>query len=126
MKTRQSAALAASIASIFLAAACSSAPAQMTVHGTVVVPDNVLGAAVPVQDGSEVTVTDPSGKVIGFTTLDGNVPQGGTDQLIYGFTVRVPEGEPSYGITVNGLTGITQFTQKQMSRGPAICSGDVC
>ncbi len=106
--------------------ACSSAPQQMTVNGTVIVPDDVLGATSPVSDGSQVTITDPSGKVIGFTTLNGNAPQGATLTLTYGFTVKVPEGESSYGITVNGLSGTERYTQQQMQQGPALCSGDAC
>jgi len=106
--------------------ACSSAPQQMTVNGTVIVPDDSLSDPSPVSDGSQVTVTDPSGKVIGFTTLNGNAPQGATLTLTYGFTVKVPEGESSYGITVNGLSGTERYTQKQMQQGPALCSGDAC
>lgn len=57
--------------------ACSSAPQDMTVNGTVIVPDNpASGDTSPVTDGTQVTVTDPSGKVIGFTTLNGNAPRG--------------------------------------------------
>ena len=68
----------------------------------------------------------PSGKVIGFTSLNGNAPQGATFTLTFGFTVKVPEGESSYGIHVDGLTGTTQFTQKQMQQGPALCAGSAC
>jgi hypothetical protein len=107
--------------------ACSSPPPQMTVNGTVVVSDNpVAGITSPVDVGSQVTVTDPSGKVIGFTTLNGNATQGALYTLTYGFTVKVPEGESSYGITVSGLTGTTRFTQQQMMQGPAICAGNAC
>jgi hypothetical protein len=117
-------------AAIFLATAlssCSSPPAQMTVNGTVIVPDNpVSGDTSTVSDSSQVTVTDPAGKVIGFTTLDGNAPQGATFTLTYGFTLKVPEGEASYGIAVSGLTGVTRFTQAQMKAGPALCGGDAC
>jgi hypothetical protein len=99
----------------------------MTVSGTVVVPDDpAAGAYPPVDIGSQVTVTDPAGKVIGFTALNGNASQGATFTLSFGFTVKVPEGESSYGIQVDGLTGTTQFTQAQMQDGPALCSGDAC
>ena len=107
--------------------ACSSAPQQMTVNGTVIVPDNpVSGDTSSVTEGTQVTVTDPSGKVIGFTALNDNAPQGATFTLTYGFTVKVPEGDSSYGIAVSSLTGITRFTQQQMQQGPALCGGDAC
>jgi hypothetical protein len=108
-------------------AGCSSAPQYMTVNGTVTVYDNPgTGIVEPVQAGSQVTVTDPAGKVIGFTTLNENAKQGAVFTLTYGFTVKVPEGESSYGIAVNGLQGTMQFTQKQMQQGPALCAGDAC
>ena len=120
--------LAAVFSALFLLAACgSSPPPDMTVHGTVVVSDNPAGGQpAPVDVGSQVTVTDPSGKVIGFTSLDGNAPQGATFTLTFGFTAKVPEGESSYGITVSGLSGTTRFTQAQMQQGPAICAGTAC
>lgn len=118
------------IAAAILAAAlssCSSTPAQMTVHGTVVVEDNpAAGINPPVDVGSQVTVTDPAGKVIGFTSLNGDADQGATFTLTFGFTMKVPEGESSYGITVQGLTGTTRYTEAQMRKGPAICAGDAC
>ena len=60
------------IAAIALTASsgCSSTPQDMTVKGTVVVEDNpAAGIDPPVQVGSQVTVTDPAGKVIGFGSL---------------------------------------------------------
>ena len=127
---RSSTAAASFAAAALLAAAlssCSSTPATMTVHGTVTVPDNpAAGEPSPVSDTSQVTVTDPSGKVLAFTTLDGDAPQGRTFTLTYGFTVKVPEGESSYGVHVAGLDGTTQFTQAKMKAGPAVCAGTAC
>lgn len=97
----------------------------MTVNGTVVV-DDIVGQPPPVDTGSQVTVTDPSGKVLAFTQLNGNATQGATFTLTYGFSVKVPEGEASYGITVSGLQGTTRFTQAQMQAGPHICAGQAC
>ncbi len=106
---------------------CSSTPAQMTVNGTVIVPDNpVAGDTSSVQEGAQVTVTDPSGKVIGFTALDGNATQGATFTLTYGFTVKVPGNESSYGISIAGISGTEHYTQQQMKAGPALCVGDAC
>ena len=105
----------------------SGPPPQVTVNGTVEVSDDpAAGEYPPVDVGSQVTVTDPSGKVIGFTTLNGNAAQGPTFTLTFGFTAKVPEGESSYGISVSGLQGTTRFTQQQMQQGPAICAGDAC
>ena len=112
---------------IVLAAGCSSAPAKFTVDGTVRVPDNpAAGEGSPVQIGDQVTITDPSGKVIGFTHLNGDADQGPTFTLTFGFTVKVPAGESSYGVHVDGLTGTEQYTEKQMRARPALCSGDAC
>jgi hypothetical protein len=99
----------------------------MTVNGTVTVYDNpAAGAYPPVQEGSQVTVTDPSGKVIAVTGLNDNAAQGAVFTLAYGFTVKVPDGLSFYGISVTGLGGTQQFTQQQMKQGPALCSGDAC
>jgi hypothetical protein len=53
----------AAVLACALTAGCSSPPPDMTVNGTVVVTDDpVAGEYPPVDVGSEVTVTDPSGK----------------------------------------------------------------
>ena len=83
------------------AAGCSSSPPDMTVKGTVevVVQDYSDFSAYPqiTNDSAQVTVTDPSGKVIGVATADnGNVNQGplveGDMTETVGFSVKVPEG----------------------------------
>jgi len=103
-------------------AGCSSTPAEMTVHGTVT-EQNILDDT-PVQDGSQVTVTDPSGKVLAFTSLS---EDSSTESLImFTFTVKVPEGESSYGIAVSGAPGTVHYTQQQMKAGPSLCVGDAC
>ena len=124
-RIRAAAALAGLLTAPFLLGACSSAPPDMTVNGTVIV-DDIVGQPPAVDTGSQVTITDPSGKVIAFTTLNGNAKQGAAFTLTFGFTVKVPEGESSYGITVTGLQGTTRFTQQQMMQGPAICAGQAC
>jgi uncharacterized lipoprotein YajG len=78
MRTQTAIAAAAGLA---LLAACSSAPAEMTVHGTVEVAVQDYSEFSSYQqvtdDTAQVTITDPSGKVIAVTTADnGNVPQG--------------------------------------------------
>src|SRR6185437_4733560 len=108
------------------AAGCASAPHDMTVHGTVRVVDDPVSSPSPIHDGDQVTITDPAGKVIAFTTLNGNADQGPALTLTFGFVVKVPEGDSSYGVHVSGLSGTTQFTQAEMEKGPAICAGDAC
>lgn len=127
--------VAASFAPLLLLAACgSSPPPDMTVHGTL---------EIAVQDYSEfqttyrqaytgnaqVTITDPSGKVIAATTADdGNVSQpSGYEVLAWGWTVKVPEGLSLYGVSVSDSAGSPfQFTQAQMRQGPGVCIGDAC
>ena len=122
---RRAATLIAVLA-IALTAGCSSAPAQMTVHGTVRVIDNRPIGPLPVSFGDQVTVTDPSGKVIGVGHLGDSDDQGRIGTLTFGWTARVPEGQKYYGIHVDGLQGTTQFTQAQMQHGPAACAGAAC
>jgi hypothetical protein len=117
-------------------AACSSSPPPMTVHGTVevAVQDySEFASYTQIQhDNTQVTVTDPSGKVIAVTTAaDDNVAQGpsvpGDLTLTVGFTVKVPQGLSFYGITVTGGGNTpVQFTQAQMQQGPAVCIGNAC
>jgi hypothetical protein len=98
----------------------------MTVKGTVRVVDNEPIDPLPVNFGTQVTVTDPSGKVIGVASLGDSDDQGPTGTLTFGYTVKVPEGDKYYGVHVAGLSGTTQFTQSQMQHGPAVCAGDAC
>jgi hypothetical protein len=122
-------AAAAFAAAAILAAAlssCSSAPAQMTVHGTVRVVDNEPIDPLPVNNGTQVTVTDPSGKVIGVATLGNSDNQGPVGTLTFGYSLKLPEGDSYYGVHVAGLSGTTQFTQPEMQKGPAICGTGAC
>jgi hypothetical protein len=123
---------------IVLAAAlvtgCGSGQQDMTVHGTLEVavqsyaefqadyPQAYAGTA-------QVTVTGPSGNVIGVTTADGSsaAQSAQAETITWGFTVKVPEGLSSYGISVTGGGNTpVQFTQQQMQAGPALCMGDAC
>lgn len=128
--------LAAALA-LTAAAGCSSPPPDMTVNGTLEIAlyqsDGTGGGAYPQawQGEAQVTVTDPSGKVIGVTTADGQnspqqTPTADDQYLTYGWTVKVPEGESFYGLTVSGVSGTLHFTQAQMKAGPALCVGDAC
>ena len=80
---------------------------------------------------AQVTVTNPSGTVIGVTTADGQnaaqqTPNGDYQYLTFGWTVKVPQGESFYGLTVSGVSGTLHFTQAQLQAGPALCVGDAC
>jgi hypothetical protein len=127
--------LAISALAVAALSACSSAPAEMTVHGTVEIAvqtfDEFSQYSQVTDDDAQVTVTDPSGKVIGVTTANnGDVNQGpsvaGDLTETVGFTVKVPEGESFYGVSVSGIPGTIHFTQQQMQAGPAVCAGDAC
>lgn len=129
-------ALTAFTSTVFLAlAACSSPPPQMTVNGTVEIAvqsyDEFQDYSQIENDTAQVTVTDPTGKVIAVTTADnGNVKQGPSlpedMTLTAGFTVKVPEDLSFYGISVTGVSGTIHYTQSQMQQGPSLCVGDAC
>jgi hypothetical protein len=119
------------IALILLAAfgivACSSGPAMITVHGTVREYDDPATGFIPAaQKGARVTITDPLGKVIAVSSLHGDAMHSPADTLTFEFTVKVPQGLPLYGISVKGLNGMAHYTQQQMQRGPALCTGKAC
>ena len=116
-------------------AGCSSSPKMMTVNGTLEIAlyqsDSTQPYAAAWNGNAQVTITDPSGKVIAVTTADGqNAPQQNPtaeyQYLTYGWTVKVPEGLSFYGISVQDGSGTLQFTQQQMQQGPALCIGDAC
>lgn len=109
---------------VLLTACSASAPPAMTSHGTLAVyanassGPNVQTAYPDITDGSKVTVTDDSGKVINTGTLSYNKTQTSVflteaaakygltaadmapDVAIYTFAVTVPAGEQRYGFTV--------------------------
>jgi hypothetical protein len=117
-------ALAAVSSGVLLTACGGSAPPPMTSHGTLTVyanapsGPNVQTAYPDIVNGSKVTVTDDSGKVIDTGTLTYSKTQtsvflteaaakyGQTtaalapDVAIYKFAVTVPAGEQRYGFTV--------------------------
>ena len=136
--------LIAALFTLTATAGCSSTPAQMTVHGTVELATQQFSEIQPGQPGydpawyqvdqgnAQVTITDPSGKVLAAVPLnDGNVnqppsPAAGGLAISQGFTAKVPEGESFYGISVSGISGTIHFTEQQMKQGPALCVGDAC
>jgi hypothetical protein len=71
--------------------------------------------------GAQVTVTSPSGAVIGTGALGNPSSSAGTelgciDSLeVYPFKITGLPGEPRYGVTVAGLSGIIWFTPPQLS-----------
>lgn len=125
--------LAAALA-LTTAAGCSSPPPEMTVHGTLEIAvqtyDEFRTTYEQAYTGhAQVTITDPSGKVIAVTTADdGNVSQpSGYEVLAWGWTVKVPEGLSYYGVSVSDSTGNpVQFSEAQMKAGPGVCIGDAC
>jgi hypothetical protein len=127
-------------AAIFLAAglsSCSSAPAQMTVNGTLEVAVQTLDELqnsypAAVNGTAQVTITDPSGSVIAVTTASGpnvgqTAPSASQLTMTWGWTAKVPEGLSFYGVSVTGGAGKpVQFTGAQMKAGPGVCLGDAC
>ena len=121
---------ALALAALLALTACGGS-GQVTVHGTEDVTVNPAGG-VPVQqafpdvtNGSQVTVVDPSGKVIGTGTLSytkADTTAGASLQwaMVYGFTVTVPTGEARYGIQVGHGRGTVWFTPQQMAKGPVL------
>lgn len=102
-------------ACLTLVAACggpaaAAAPRPITVRGTLVVSDPDDGVSgcdysdtgySDIDEGAQVTVTSPSGTVIGNGALEAGVPEQGTD-CEFPFTVAgVKRGLPRYGVTVS-------------------------
>ena len=115
------------VAAALLAAACGGG--QLTVHGAEdvsVSPGSgmtVQQAFPDITSGSQVTVVDPSGKVIGTGTLayaKGDATAALQWEMAYVFTVTVPAGEARYGIQVGHGRGTVWFTPQQMAKGPAL------
>jgi hypothetical protein len=80
-----------------------------------------------ITDGTQVTVQNSSGAIIGTSTLsyDSGLSssmskiQPGMSVCIYRFTVTVPGGLPRYGITVSHR-GTIYFSTAQMEKGPGL------
>jgi hypothetical protein len=112
---------------ISLLAAGVFSQGSMTVHGTEQVLVNSfdgmdISTAFPdITAGSEVTVVDPSGKVIGSSYLVASDPTSwGPQDAVYSFTVTVPDGESRYGIEIGHNRGTAWFSARQMRAGPAL------
>jgi hypothetical protein len=129
--------------------ACSSTPPAVTSHGELTVYLNPfsglsISEAYPdVTDGSQVTVTDPSGKVIGTGTLayskadtfsfllqaEVKYPQIGSslsgDIRLYRFTVTgIPAGLPRYGFSVGKNRGTIWVNAKDV-KDPGLSLGSL-
>jgi Protein of unknown function (DUF2510) len=115
-------------------------PSAFTAHGA----EQVCADAPDITDGTQVTVTDSSGHVIGTGTLAeddspaamaaekqydqlqlslGALGGGGPGMSIYTFTATVPGGEPRYGIAIGQNRGTVWFSQSQMRSGPQLSLG---
>jgi hypothetical protein len=147
---RRTLALIASAAISALAVtACGSSPPPVAAHGELTVYNNPFGGlsmseAYPdVTDGSQVTVTDPAGKVIGTGTLsyskadtfsflvqaEVKYPQIGfslsEDIVLYRFTVTgLPGGLPRYGFTVGKGRGTIWVNAKNV-KDPGLSLGSL-
>jgi len=117
-------ALAGTALAFLALAACSSAPATISAHGTVTV-DYTGSTGDDISDGSQVVVVNSSGTVIGNGTL--TLKHSGPGLLNIGeeddftFTVTVPGGLARYGVQVGGTShGTVWETAAQMKAGPAL------
>ncbi len=136
------------LAAAILAASCGSSPPPVTGHGTLTVylnpfsGLNMQDAYPDITDGSQVTVTDDTGKVIGSGTLSYSKAQTFTflveaavkypqlagslaqDVAIYTFTVTVPGGEQRYGFTVGKNRGTIWVAPSQV-KDPGLTLGSL-
>lgn len=148
---KQTTAIAAFAAAIFTAAACSSAPPPINSDGTVTLESGLLSGG-NVQDtypditsGSQVTVTDSAGAVIGTGTLayssadtaafliEALAGEKGTgltateiepDVAVYSFSASVPGGLARYGLTVGRSRGVVWDSAAQM-KDPVLTLGSL-
>ena len=127
--------LTASLAAGAVLGGCGGNPGTITVRGTVEIAvqdfSEFQGYPAVFAGNGQVTITDPSGKVLAVAPADdGNVSQGprtaGDLTSTWGFTAQVPAGEASYGISVTGVPGTVRYSEAQMRKGPALCMGDAC
>ena len=141
--------VAAAALSTLAVIACGSSPPPVAAHGELTVYNNPFGGlsmsdAYPdVTDGSQVTVTDSSGKVIGTGTLsyskadtfsflvqaEVKYPQIGaslsSDIALYRFTVTgLPGGLPRYGFTVGKGRGTIWVNAKNV-KDPGLTLGSL-
>jgi hypothetical protein len=141
--------IAATSVTALALAGCSSGPPPVTAHGEMTVYLNPfsglsMSEAYPdVTDGSQVTVTDPSGKVVGTGTLsyskadtfsflvqaEVKYPQIGQsldqDIRLYRFTVKdLPGGLPRYGFSVGKNRGTIWVNAKQI-KDPGLSLGSL-
>ena len=148
MRTTLTAAALATAAALTIAG-CGSKPATITAHGTLDVFASPLGGqsvqtAYPdITSGSQVTIKNPGGSVVGTGTLvtdaaataaaDAQMAAAvpGTSPSTYSawveaftFTAKVPGGLSRYGITI-GSHGTIWFTLGEMRKGPTLSLGNM-
>jgi hypothetical protein len=115
-------------------AACGSARISaarpVTVSGQMAVQEDCLQASQDYPDitaGTQVVLTNPSGKVLDASALGGGTDapggSGGVGQCNYPFTVRMIPGQPRYGITIGQNRGTVWFTPANMKNGPVLSLG---
>jgi hypothetical protein len=150
-RRRLTAAAAAVLAAGAVLAGCGGSPPEVTGHGTLTVYSELLSGvsvaeAYPdVTTGSQVTVTSPSGAVIGTGMLtfdkartaefdiEAQIGAGKTGLTatevapyvaVYDFTVTVPGGESRYGIQAGKGRGIIWVSPSQM-KNPSLTLGSL-
>ena len=112
-------ALALAAAGILALAGCGGTSTS-TIHGQVAPtgPSATLGLGGP-KPSTQITVNDPSGKVIGTGTLGtwrtGTTSAGGLTlyTCTMPFTISSVPSEPRYGFSITGVPGTTWVTNVQ-------------
>lgn len=136
-------------AAVVALAGCGSGPVPIKSHGSVIVfaspfnGQNVQDAYPDIASGSQVTVTDSSGKVIGTGTLNSDPAKtaatlvtatAGTGLTasemtefvaVYDFTVTVPSGLDRYGIKIGQNRGTIYESSMEMKQGPSLTLGSL-
>ena len=124
-------------------AACSTAPQDMTVHGTVTLtPLNGVPPAqaydeyaTPGDIGLQVNITaddgpgNYSGQPWNETVTDMTLKSATAKVMVYTFTAQVPGDAYDYQISLPCCTQTLQgqdFTLQEIQQGPAVCVGDGC
>lgn len=139
-----------------LALSGGSTPPPIVSHGTVTLLTGIIGgpevtSAYPdVTNGSQITVVNSSGTVLGTGTLSYSLPETAADATsmaaafngdaggsavtpgemavhvaVYDFTVNVPGEQTRYGVTVGQNRGTEWLSAAQMKSGPALQIGSM-
>ena len=132
--------LAAPAALCFLLSACSTAPQDMTVSGTIKLttlngrpPAQAYDSCCGIVTQVNITADDGPGNYSGQpwneAVTDMTLKSSSPGVMVYTFTAQVPDDAETYQISMPCCTQALEgrdFTLEQMQAGPAVCAGDGC